>query len=87
MGEPEYAERFGTNVIPIGIRIDDQEGNFIGVLKALVACAEIIRRSVITTKKFDTTQIKLLTKNGALLYSTKAFRFLENVSEKGYFKK
>ena len=86
VGDVEYAERVGTNVIPMGIRIDDQEGNFIGVLKALVTSEEIIRRSVITTKKFDTTQIKLLTKNGRLVYSTKAFRFLENISGKRLFK-
>jgi len=87
VGDVEYAERVGTNVIPLGIRVDDQEGNLIGVMKALVKSEEIIRRSVITTKKFDTTQIKLLTKNGKLLYSTKAFRFLEKVSEKEFFKK
>jgi len=87
VGNAEYTERLGTNVIPIGIRIDDQEEKFIGVLKAVVASAEIIRQSVVTTKKFNTTQVKLLTKKGELLYATKAFRFLENVSEKEYFKK
>jgi len=86
VGDVEYAERVGINVIPMGIRVDDREGNFIGVMKALVTGEEIIRRSVITTKKFDTTQIKLLTKNGRLIYSTKAFRFLEKVSGEGFFK-
>ena len=86
VGDVEYSERVETNVIPLGVRVDDQEGNLIGVMKALVKSEEIIRRSVITTKKFDTTQIKLLTKSGRFVYSTKAFKFLENISGKRLFK-
>ncbi|GAG09419.1 unnamed protein product, partial [marine sediment metagenome] len=40
----------------------------------------------IAIKKYETTSIKLTTKDGKLIYSTKAFRFLEDVSEKVFFK-
>jgi CheY-like chemotaxis protein/HAMP domain-containing protein len=86
VGDVAYNEMVRANVIPLGIRVDDQDGNFIGVMKVLVASQEIIRSAVASTKKFDTTQIKLLTKSGRMIYSSKAFRLFEDVSGKDFFK-
>ncbi|MBL7178053.1 MAG: HAMP domain-containing protein [Desulfobacteraceae bacterium] len=83
----EYDERAETHGITIGVRIDDKEGNFIGIMKALVGAKEIIREAVIATKKYETTGIKLITKKGNLIYATRAFKFLEDISGKEFFKK
>jgi len=87
IGDVEYDERAETHGITIGVRVDDKEGNFIGVMEALISAKEIFREAEITTKKYETTEIKLITKNGKLIYATGLFKFMEDVSEKGFFNK
>lgn len=87
VGDVEYDERAETHGITIGVRIDDKQGNFIGIMRALVDVKEIMREAEITTKKYKTTGIKLITKNGRLIYATGVFKFLEDVSRKKFFKK
>jgi len=86
-GDAEYDERAETHGIEIAVRIDDKEGNFIGTMKALVGAKEIIREAEIATKKHETTETKLITKNGKLIYATRTFKFSEDVSGKEFFKK
>lgn len=87
IGDVEYGEIIETHGIAIGARIDDKEGNLIGMMRAKVGVKEIIREAEIPLKKYETTGIKLITRNGRLIYKTRAFRFLEDVSEKDFFKK
>ena len=82
----EYDESTATFAIPIGVRVDDEEGDFIGVMKAVIAFRGIIKEAEIGTKKYETTGIKIITKDGKLIYRTTAFKFLEDVSDKSYFK-
>jgi methyl-accepting chemotaxis protein len=87
IGDVEYSEAASTNVMPLAVRVDDQEGNFIGVIWAPVASDRIVRETVIATKKYETTQVKLFNNNGQMIYSTKPFKFLEDVSGKEFYKK
>lgn len=87
VGDVYYDESAGTYGIEIGVRINDEKGNFIGVVKAVVAAEEIIREAEITTKAYETTEIEVLTKDGGLIYSNKPFKFLEDVTLKDFFKK
>ena len=82
-----YDESAEMYVIGIGIRVDDEEEYFIGAILSVLNIKGIIRESEIATKKYETTRIKVITKDGRLIYKTKAFKFLEDVSEKGFFKK
>ena len=86
ISDVEYDESTGESAISLGMRIDDEEGDFIGVMKAVVAVKSIIRSAEITVKRYETTRIKLITKDGRLIYSTRAFKFLEDVSDKSFFK-
>ena len=86
ISDVEYDESTGESAISLGIRIDDEEGNFIGVMKAVVAVKSIIRSAEIAVKRYETTRIKLITKDGRLIYKTTAFKFLEDVSGKPFFK-
>jgi HAMP domain-containing protein len=81
-----YDKSSGTHGIGIGIRVDDEGGDFIGVMMALLNIKEIIRNVEVEEKRFKTTRIKLLTQNGRYIYRTKVFKFLEDVSGKGFFK-
>jgi len=95
VGDVEYDECSRAHGITIGVKIDDETGNFIGILKAILSIKEVLREAEITTKKYETTSIILITKGGLLLYRTSAFRFLEDLSnidlfqmiqnEKGFF--
>jgi signal transduction histidine kinase len=74
------------HAISIGVRVDNEQGDFIGVMRAVVSVKAIVREAEIAISRYETTTIKLTTKDGKLIYGTKAFQFLEDVSEKEFFK-
>ena len=82
----EYDESAATFAISIGVRVDNEEGDFIGVMQAVIAFRGIVKETEIATKKYETTRIKIITKDGKLIYRTTAFKFLEDVSDKSFFK-
>ena len=51
IGKTEYDESAKTDVIPIGIKITDENGNFVGVLKAALSVRSIIREAEIFTQR------------------------------------
>lgn len=86
VGEIEYDESAKAWTVPIGVRIEDEAGNFIGVAKAIPQVDEMARGAEATTKKYETTEIKLITKEGRLIYSSRAFQIFEDVSKEEFFK-
>jgi PAS domain S-box-containing protein len=66
----------------IAIRIDDANGNFIGVIKAAPNIKETI--NIINEAKlaaeYKTTQLHLINSNGKMIYSTKGYGFLGDVN-------
>jgi PAS domain S-box-containing protein len=66
----------------IAIRIDDANGNFIGVIKATPNIKETI--NIINEAKlaaeYKTTQLHLINSNGKIIYSTKGYGFLADVN-------
>jgi signal transduction histidine kinase len=87
IGKTEYDESAKTDVIPIGIEITDENGNFIGVMKAEISVRSIIREAEIFTRYDETTHVNIITENGHLVYSTLPFRFNENISDHSFFEK
>ena len=87
IGKTEYDESTKTDVIPIGIKITDENGDFAGVLKAALSVRSIIREAEIFTQYDVTTQVNIVTEEGRLIYSTTPFRFNENISDQPFFKK
>jgi len=87
IGETEYDKSAKTDVIPIGIKIIDENGNFVGVLKAALSVRSIIREAEIFTQYDIATQVNIITEEGRLVYSTKAFRFNEDISDHSFFDK
>ena len=74
VSDVEYDESVGTHSISIGIRVEDENGNFLGVVKGVVAISGIIKETEIATIKYETTDIKLITNDGRLFYATKPFK-------------
>jgi len=67
----EYDESANIYSTDIGLRIDDEDGNFIGVLKAVLNIEESIAliQQAEKDKAFKTLDIELLTYDGKVLYS------------------
>jgi len=87
VGNVAYDESSRTYAISVGIRIVDASGNFAGVMKAVVDTKGIVREAEMATKKYETTRIQVITEDGRLIYSTRAFQFLEDLSGTRFFKK
>jgi len=83
----EYDESAGIQVISISQRIDDSEGNFLGIIKSIIDITKIARLAEIGVKKHETTEIRLITKDGRLIYSTTTYKPLEDVTGQEYYGK
>jgi len=78
----ESADVYSTD---IGIRIDDAEGNFAGVMKVVLNIEEITKiiRSI---AEYETAGFKLFNKKGRVLYDDSGeYAFWEDVSDKKFF--
>ncbi len=87
----QYDESAGVYSTDIGIRIDDEDANFIGVIKVVLNIEEAINiiRSIEPSKQYSSRYFKLLSKDGTLIYSTKTerdFEIFKDVSEEQFFK-
>jgi len=87
IGKTEYDQSVKADVVPIGIKIVDENGDFLGALKGVISVRSIIREAEIFTQYDDTTQVNIITSSGNLIYSTKAFRFNEDISDESFFSK
>jgi PAS domain S-box-containing protein len=78
----KYDESSRVFSTEIAIRINDANGNFIGVIKAAPNIKETI--NIINEAKlaaeYKTTQLHLINKNGKIIYSTKGYGFLADVN-------
>ena len=78
----KYDESSRVFSTEIAIRINDANGNFIGVIKATPNIKETI--NIINEAKlaaeYKTTQLHLINSNGKIIYSTKGYGFLEDVN-------
>jgi len=89
IGEVTLDEISGAIAVPLSVRIEDEAGEFMGVVRAVLASNEIFSKPIITTRKYEayeTTQIRVLTDEGRMIYGTKTFRFLEDVSDSPAFR-
>ena len=85
IGDVEYDDSAKAYVLSLAVRIEDRDGTMLGVLKGAVSVDVLIREAELATKRHATTEVKLLTKSGQLMYSTKAFQFLADESSKEFF--
>ena len=87
IGDVEYDKSARKYGIPIAIGISDQKDRFLGVMKVLVGIDGLIREVEMTSKKHETTRIMVMTKEGRVIYKSKAFIFMEDLSGTKLFKK
>lgn len=87
VGALEYDESAKAWTMPLGVRVNDADGNFLGVIKAIPLAREVMREVEITSKKYQTTEFRLIDSGGRMIYFSKDFQMLEDVSGKDFFQK
>ncbi|MFH1996810.1 MAG: HAMP domain-containing protein [Candidatus Omnitrophota bacterium] len=88
IGDITYDKSADVYSIDIGIRVDDQLGMFLGVMKVVFNLKEVI--SIIEQAKnksnYSTTESMLINKNGRVIYSSKTHSVLDNILQSGLFR-
>ena len=81
-----YDESAKMYAISVAIRMLDGAGRFAGIMKALLDPKGIVREAEMNARKYTTTWIQVITADGRRIYSTKAYQFMEDVSNTPLFK-
>ena len=83
VGDVEYDESSDIYSVAIGIRIDDEAGDFLGAIKAVLNIEEIINiiKTGETAAEDSIREFKLIAKDGKIIYATEEFEVFENVSD------
>ena len=75
----------GTHGMRVYVRVDDPEGEPMGALMAFLNIVGVIDESVYLGKAYSSTEIRLISPDGRMIYSEGAFRVFEDVSDEDYF--
>jgi len=65
--------------------ITDSEGEVIGVAKAVVNILTVAKEIELTALGYETSELKIATSDGRLIFSSRAYTILEDLSEKDFF--
>ncbi|MCG2747297.1 MAG: PAS domain S-box protein [Desulfobulbaceae bacterium] len=81
--------------IAVALRLGDSDGNFLGVVRAIINVGPIVKTAEIATGRYQSARTRLLTRDGKIIYRTRPYRFLQDFSytdllsrlqgEKGFF--
>jgi len=83
VGDVSFDESSGVYSTDIGIRIDDEKGNFIGAAKVVLNIEEAI--SILNERKYNkeapkAMEFKLIDRNGKIIYTTEQMPLFTSVS-------
>jgi signal transduction histidine kinase len=83
VGDVEYDKSADVYALNLAAAIHDTNGNFAGVIKAVLNIQEVIDviKQIKHIEEFETTEFKLLTKDGKVIYSTEEYEFLKVLPE------
>jgi signal transduction histidine kinase/FixJ family two-component response regulator/PAS domain-containing protein len=81
VGDVEHDQSSNVNSITIAARLDSSDGEFLGIVKAVLDVAEIIRIIDTTAAEegYAHLDFKLLTGDGRIIYCTEEFTPLESI--------
>ena len=84
VGKINYDESSSTYSVDIGARIDDENGNFLGVIKAVLNIRDIINniQEAKAAAEYKSLQLTLIDENGRVLYSTNPYSIFQDAREK-----
>lgn len=84
VGDGNFDQSSNTFCIDIGVRIDDADGNFAGVMKTILNIKEIINsiEEAKAAAEYKSLQLTLVNENGKIIYSTKPYEIFQDFGEK-----
>ncbi|MBF0112037.1 MAG: cache domain-containing protein, partial [Desulfamplus sp.] len=85
LSEIQYDNFSDTYGLTVAVRLRDENNELIGVAKAIVSASWIVREAQSITDKHEYTDVRLVTKDGKLIYSNKPFNFFDDVSKLNFF--
>jgi len=85
IGDIAYDEDSGLYGICTCATIEDELGNFIGGARAIVNVLPIAKDIELTDLGYETSEIKITTADGRLVFSSRAYAMLQDVSETEFF--
>ncbi len=80
-----FREHVGKYGAVQAVVIRNSDGERVGVLWAVVAVPALVRDKGFLSKQYPSTAIDLVDREGRLLYSSRLFRYLEDVSGEPYY--
>ena len=78
-------EGAGTYCLAIALRINDQNGDFAGIIKAVVPIISITRKARLGIKLYETTKVELFSRKGLRLFDSGAGHLFEDASGQPFF--
>lgn len=75
----------GTHGMRVYVLVNDYEGEMIGAMMAFLNVVGVIDESVYLGKAYSSTQIRLISTDGRMIYSEGAFRVFEDISDEEYY--
>ncbi len=75
-----YDESAKNYAVPLCVRIENDREEFIGVIKALLSTQSILAKSTLSLIRHETTEMRLVTKKGKVIDSSRPFQLFEDIS-------
>lgn len=89
MSLEDIAYDAGSNAygIAVALRLDDANGDFIGVVKTIIDVGPIVKEAEIATSRYQSTRTRLLTRDQKIIYRSRPYRFLQEFSDRNLFRR
>jgi signal transduction histidine kinase len=81
----QYDENAGVYGVCTCVPIRDDSNEVIGVARAMVNILAIAKEIELTALGYETSELKIITSDGKLIFSSRAYVILQNVSSSAFF--
>ena len=84
VGDVEYDMSSAMYGLPVCYSVLGPEGEFLGIIRAFVGAVELVTETQFEAEHFESTEVKIVSANGSMIYSSTAYRMFEDVSAREY---
>ncbi|MCJ7562532.1 MAG: sensor histidine kinase, partial [Thermoplasmata archaeon] len=85
IGDVSYDECARMYGVPVCLSVYDYSGEFAGVMRGFIDLVAVAEEAGLFEPAYETEDTRILTNNGSLIYSSRAFVFMDNLSEENYY--
>ena len=84
-GDIEHDPITNTHGMCVFVRLDDPDGNTVGATMAFLNVVGVVDESVYLGKAYSSTQLRVISLDGRIIYSEGVFHVFDDVSHEEYF--